>query len=106
MWQSANRMLGKSVHKFRESLHEGVKVATLLKDDVDEGVSKLGLKKNQHDILPHNSQQEVTDEQQVLIIIKIHEYHYRLFPLVYLSISGSGIMCSTQLVFKSTMKSL
>lgn len=48
-------MLGKGVHKFRESLHEGVKVAHLLREDVDEGVAKL----------MSTSQQESLDEQQV-----------------------------------------
>lgn len=72
VWQSASRMLGKNVKKFRESLHEGVKVAYLLQDDVSEGVAKL-IKKNQQDTLPHNSQQESMDEQQV--IIKSHEYY-------------------------------
>jgi hypothetical protein len=71
VWQSASRMLGKSVHKFRESLHEGVKVAHLLKDDVDEGVAKL----MKSPVNPaHNSQQESTDEQQVLIKSH-HENH-------------------------------
>lgn len=56
------------------SLVEGVKVAHLLKDDVNEGVTKF-IKKNQPDTLPHNSQQESMDEQQVLIKSH-HEYHY------------------------------
>jgi len=62
MWQAASRILGKGVHKFRESLREGVKVAHMLKDDVDEGVAKL-LTNSDSDSL--KSPQESMDEQQV-----------------------------------------
>ena len=41
MWKTASRMVRKGVHMFRESLHEGVKVAQMLKEDVDEGVALL-----------------------------------------------------------------
>jgi hypothetical protein len=69
MWQSASRLLGKGVHKFRESLREGVKVAHMLKDDMDEGVAKLMSSSNPSDSI--NSPHESMDEQQVVELIKV-----------------------------------
>lgn len=41
IWKRAKKMVQEGVHRFRESLHEGVKVAQMLKEDVDEGVAHL-----------------------------------------------------------------
>ena len=41
VWKSASRMVRQGVHVFRESLQEGVKVAQMLKEDVDDGVTQI-----------------------------------------------------------------
>jgi len=40
-WETASRHLASGIHKLRESLHEGVRVAALLREDVDEGMSHI-----------------------------------------------------------------
>ena len=49
IWKSASRIVQKGVRVFRESLHEGVKVASMLKDDVDEGVTHIWGQKKKHE---------------------------------------------------------